>query len=269
MTYLCRRYTVTRAAFYAWCRRGKSAHSQRDEILLKRIREVFKASDQTYGSPRIHDELKATGEKVSEKRIARLMRDAKLVARSARIYRRAKGVKQFFAQIPNLVLDLQTTALDQIWVGDITYLRVGNRWRYLAVVMDRHSRRIIGWSFGRQRGHQLTLDALDQAVHVRRPAAGLIFHSDRGIEYTQAAYRARLATCGIVQSTKRPTGFGDNAFIESFFHSMKSDVIHGHRFLDDSTLLRTVNRYIWRYNGWRRHSSIGSRSPIDFERLAA
>lgn len=206
---------------------------------------------------------------MSEKRVARLMRAAKLVARSARIYRRAKGVKQFFAQIPNLALDLQTTQVDQIWVGDITYLRCGNRWRYLAVVMDRHSRRIIGWSFGKQRSHQLTLDALNQAIQVRRPGPDLIFHSDRGIEYTQAAYRSRLTTCGIRQSTKRPTGFGDNAFIESFFHSMKSDVIHGHRFTEDSALLRTVNRYIWRYNSWRRHTSIGSRSPIDFERLAA
>jgi transposase InsO family protein len=260
---------VTRAAFYAWRRRGKSPHKARDEHLIKRIREIFRSSEQSYGSPRIHAELRATGERVSVKRVARLMREAKLVARVARIYRRGNAVKQFFAQIPNLVVGFETTRLDQLWVGDITYLRSGNKWRFLAVVMDRHSRRIIGWSFARQRNLALTVDALNQAVMIRRPSPGLIFHSDRGSEYTQAGYRARLAECGIEQSTKRPTGFGDNAFMESFFHSMKSDVIHGIRFVDDASLLRAVNRYIWRYNSRRRHTSIGYQPPIDFERLAA
>ena len=225
----------------------------RDEVLLERIRSIFHASKQSYGSPRICDELRATGERVGAKRVARLMREAGLVARSARIYRRAKGVKQFFAQIPNLTVGMQTSRLNQLWVGDVTYLRSGKHWRYLAVVMDRHSRRIIGWAFSRRRNHALTLAALNQAIRARQPRAGLIFHSDRGI----------------VQSTKRPTGFGDNAFIESFFHSMKSDVIHGHRFEEDAKLLRVIDRYIWRYNSWRRHSSIGGQAPIDYERLAA
>jgi putative transposase len=237
--------------------------------LLRLIRAIFEASDGTYGSPRIHAALKDAGEKVAEKRVARLMQEGGLVARIATLYRRASGVRRFFAEIPNLVVGFQTTRVDQLWVGDITYLRSGRRWCYLAVVMDRHSRRIVGWSFGVQRDLALTLAALNDAVRRRRPKPGLIFHSDRGIEYTQTGFRTRLAALGFVQSTKRPTGFGDNAFVESFFHTMKADVIRGHRFANDTGLLAVVRRYIRRYNRVRTHSSLGYRSPIDYEHRAA
>ena len=260
---------MTRAAFYAWRCRGATQHQRRDVALLRPIRAIFEASEGTYGSPRIHAALKDAGEKVAEKRVARLMQEAGLIARVAILYRRASGVRRFFAEIPNLVLGLQTTRIDQLWVGDITYLHCAGRWRYLAVVMDRHSRRIVGWSFGVKRDVALTLAALNDAVRRRRPKPGLIFHTDRGIEYTQTAFRTRLAALGIVQSTKRPTGFGDNAFIESFFHTMKADVIRGHRFHDDASLLAVVQRYIRRYNGVRTHSSLGYRSPIDYEHRAA
>ena len=197
------------------------------------------------------------------------MQEAGLVARIATLYRRASGVRRFFAEIPNLVVGFQTTRVDQLWVGDITYLRSGGRWRYLAVVMDRHSRRIVGWNFGVQRDLALTLAALNDAVRRRRPKPGLLFHTDRGIEYTQTGFRTRLAALGIIQSTKRPTGFGDNAFVESFFHTMKADVIRGLRFADDAILLTAVRRYIRRYNRVRTHSSLGYRSPIDYEHRAA
>lgn len=266
---LCRRYRVTRAAFYAWKRRGPSAHDRRDAFLLTRIRSIFEASAGTYGSPRIHAELKDAGEKVSEKRVARLMKENRLAARAAHIYRRAQGVRKFFAQIPNLLLGRVATAPDQVWVGDITYLRSGGRWRYLAVVMDLYSRRILGWRYGPQRDLRLTLGALNRAIARRHPKPGLIFHSDRGIEYTQFAYQARLVAAGIHQSTKRPTGFGDNASMESFFHSMKADIIRGYRFANDAALLATLRPYMRRYNRDRRHSSLGYRSPIDYERLVA
>lgn len=269
MKSLCARYDVSRAAFYAWKRRGVSDHTTRDQALLRRIEAIFKASGGTYGSPRVHAALQEAGERVSEKRVARLMKEHGLVARAGYIYRRAQGVRHFFAQIPNQILDRQVTGQDQIWVGDVTYLQCAGRWRYLAVVMDLHSRRIIGWRYGHQRDLSLTLGALNQAVARRKPASRLIFHSDRGIEYTQFAYQARLAALGIQQSAKRATGFGDNAFIESFFHSMKSDVIRGLRFQNDALLLDVLKRYIRRYNAHRLHSSLGFKSPIDYERLAA
>ncbi len=141
MKLLCARYGVSRAAFYAWKRRGVSGHARRDQELLHRIKAIFKASEGTYGSPRIHAALQDSGEHVSEKRVARLMKQHGLVARAGYIYRRAQGVRHFFAQIPNQILDRQITGQNQVWVGDVTYLQCAGRWRYLAVVMDLHSRR--------------------------------------------------------------------------------------------------------------------------------
>jgi putative transposase len=266
---LCERHGVTRAGFYAWVARWPSRHARVDDRLAVRIRKVFKASDGTYGSPRIHAALRQAGFRLGRKRVARLMREASLKARSARLYRRMPGTRRFFAAIPNRILHLQTTASDQIWVGDVTYLRSAHRWRYLAVVMDRHSRRILGWSLGARRDLTLTLAALNRALLRRRPTSGLTFHSDRGVEYSAYAYRARLAALDITQSMKRPRELGDNAFIESFFHSMKADVIHGCRFRDDHALQTVVATYIRRYNRLRLHSSLGYRPPIDYERHAA
>ena len=269
MKTLCRRYGVTRAGYYTWCRRAPSARSRRDDKLMKRVRAIFDASDGTYGSPRIHFSLREAGFKVGRKRVARLMRKGLLKARSARIYRRTPGTSRFFAEIPNRVLGRKTTATGQIWVGDVTYLKSAGRWRYLAVVLDRHSRRVLGWSIGLKRDVKLTLDALNRALLRRRLQPGLIFHSDRGVEYSAYAFRTRLAAVGITQSQKRPREICDNAFAESFFHSMKSDVIHGRIFEDDHSLNIVVSRYLRRYNLTRRHSSLGFLSPIHFERHAA
>jgi putative transposase len=265
---LCRRHGVTRAGYYAWCRRKPSVHARLDESVLARIRAVFEASEQTYGSPRIHAALRQVGLRVGRKRVARLMRQAALKARSARIYRRMPGTRRFFSGIPNRVLEIKTTASGQVWVGDVTYLRSAGRWRYLAVVLDRHSRRVLGWSLGVHRDLTLTTDALNRAHRRRSAHPGLIFHSDRGVEYSAYAFRARLAALGITQSMKRPREIGDNAFIESFFHSMKADVIHARTFDDDHALRQIVRQYIRRYNRSRLHSSLGFRSPINYEHAA-
>ena len=268
MKALCQRHGVTRAGYYAWCRRKPSVHAKLDESLLARIRAVFEASEQTYGSPRIHAALRQAGLRVGRKRVARLMRKAALKARSARIYRRMPGTRRFFSGIPNRVLEIETTATGQVWVGDVTYLRRAGRWRYLAVVLDRHSRRVLGWSLGVNRDLTLTTEALNRAHRRGSAQPGLIFHSDRGVEYSAYAFRARLAALGITQSMKRPREIGDNAFIESFFHSMKADVIHARTFDDDHTLRQTVRQYIRRYNRSRLHSSLGYRSPINYEHAA-
>ncbi len=202
-------------------------------------------------------------------RVARLMRSAALKARSARLYRRTPGTRRFYAAIPNRVLGLSTKAPGEIWVGDVTYLSSAGRWRYLAVVLDRHSRRVLGWSLRSRRDLTLTRMALNRAIRHQQPRPGLIFHSDRGVEYSAYAFRARLAALGITQSMKRPREICDNAFIESFFHSMKSDVFHGRTFEDDRSLSLAVCRYVRRYNGKRLHSSLGYLSPINYERNAA
>ncbi len=266
---LCERYGVTRAGYYAWRRRGISRHERLDQRLSVRIAAVWRASEGTYGSPRIHAALQEAGFRVARKRVARLMRETGLKARSARIYRRTRGTRAFYAEIPNRVLGVTTDRPNQIWVGDVTFLRTGLGWRFLAVVMDRHSRRILGWSLRAQRDLGLTLAAIDHAVRRRRSVEGLTFHSDRGAEYGAYAFRARLAALGITQSMKRPRELGDNAFIESFFHSMKAEAIHARAFANEAALRHAVRRFICRYNRGRLHSSLGNRTPIDYERAAA
>jgi putative transposase len=266
---LCQRHGVTRGGYYAFCRRERSARAQEDDSLRGRVSGIFEASEGTYGSPRIHEALRQAGVRVGRKRVARLMREEGLKGRSARIYRRMPGTRRFFGDIPNRVLEVTTTAVGQVWVGDVTYLKVGSSWRYLAVFLDRHSRRVLGWSLGRSRDLALTLKALNRAVAKGRVRAGLIFHSDRGVEFSAYAFRARLAALGMTQSMKRPRELGDNAFIESFFHSMKAEAIHARVFPHDRALREAVTRYIRRYNLTRLHSSLGYRSPIDYEKTVA
>jgi transposase InsO family protein len=258
-------YGVTRAGYYAWRRRGASARRQQDQVLLVPIQALFTQSRGTYGSPRLHRALRAAGLRISRRRIERLMREAGLRARAAKLYRANPGLHGFYTSIPNRQLDRLATGTDQVWVGDITYLRVAGVWRYLAVVMDRYSRRIVGWSLGRQKDVRLTLAALNRAVVNRRPRPGLIFHTDRGIEYAAYAFRQRLATLGFVQSMNRPGEIGDNAHVESFFHSMKTDVIYGVRLDHPDELVRVLRSYLPYYNAVRLHSSLGYTSPIHYE----
>lgn len=198
------------------------ARSKREnERVLERIRRIHADSDGSYGSPRVHAALLQEGERISENRAARIMRSNQIRARIARLYRPNPGHHAFFANIPNRCLQPLADRPDRVWVGDVTYLKVGPVWLYLAVVMDKYSRRILGWAISRWRSTQLVITALNQAVQSRRPAAGTIFHSDRGIEYVSDAYRDRLAQLGLVQSMNRPRRMNDNAFMESFFHSFK------------------------------------------------
>ena len=265
---MCALYRVTRAGYYAWRRRGESARRRQDRVLLDAVREIFAQSRRTYGSPRIHRALVASGVRVSRRRVERLMRPAGLRARAATLYRRIPGLHGFFTSIPNRQLGRGATGPDQIWVGDITYLKVAGAWRYLAVVMDRYSRRILGWSLGAAKDARLTLAAVNRAAFHRRPRPGVIFHSDRGAEYAAYAFRKRLAALGVVQSMNRPREITDNAHMESFFHSMKSDAVHGVRFTHHAELERLLRSYIPYYNGVRLHSGIGYCSPVDYEARA-
>jgi transposase InsO family protein len=265
---MCALYGVTRVGYYAWRHRGESARRRRDRRLLGTIRGLFAQSRGTYGSPRIQRALVASGERVSRRSVERLMREAGLRARAVKLYRRIPGLHGFFTSIPNRQLDSLATGPDQVWVGDITYLKVAGAWRYLAVVMDRYSRRVLGWSLGPKKDARLTLRALNHAVVHRHPGRGVMFHSDRGVEYAAYAFRHRLAALGFVQSMNRPREVTDNAHMESFFHSMKSDVVHGIRFRHPAELERLVRSYIPYYNGVRLRSGIGYASPVDYEALA-
>ena len=181
------------------------------------------------------------------------------------MYRAIPGLHAFFTRIPDRQLDRVPTGPDQVWVGDITYLKIGGAWRYLAVVMDRYSRRIVGWSLGRQKDARLTLAELNHAIVNRHPRPGIIFHTDRGIEYAAYVFRARLAWLGFVQSMNRPREITDNAHMESVFHSMKTDVVHGVSLASPDELGRLLRSYIPYYNRARLHSGLGYRSPVDYE----
>lgn len=207
--------------------------------------------------------------RVGRKRVARLMRQTGLRARCARIYRRLPGTREFFCTVPNRIVDLETKRINQIWVGDVTYLRSGGRWRYLAVVLDRHSRRVLGWHLGLRKDPSLTMEALARALAGRQVKGRLIFHSDRGVEYAAYAYRTRLAALGIIQSMRRRRRINDNAFMESFFHSIKSEALDKRVFNDDEALCTAIGQYMRRYNRTRLHSSLGYRSPIAYESEAA
>jgi putative transposase len=234
-----------------------------------RIAAIYLASEGTYGAPRICRALRDADVPVGRKRVARLMREGKLRARVAKMPHRNPAIGTLFFSIPNRALKRRASSLDQLWSGDITFLKLRDGWRYLAVVMDRWSRRIVGWALGTHKDVALTLRALNRAVRNRRPRAGLIFHSDRGSEYGAYELRTRLAALGIVQSMNRPGAPTDNAHMESFFHSMKTELVHGRSFITDAALRAAISRYIAFYNRRRLHSALDYQCPVDYERAAA
>jgi transposase InsO family protein len=266
---MCRVYGVTRAGFYAWCSRERSEREHQNARLAERIRRVHRASRGTYGSPRVYQVLRKAGCRASENRVARVMRTHGIKARVATMRYTNPALQRFFAATRNEQLDVDLKAPDQVWVGDITYLKVGSIYRYLAVVMDKYSRRVLGWAYGKRKDVALTLRALNRAVHTRKPQRGLIFHTDRGIEYAAGAFKARLAELGITPSMNRPGKVTDNAYIESFFHSMKTDIVHGLTFTEDRQIESAVRSYVPFYNGIRLHSSLNYVSPATYEQQLA
>ena len=265
---MCALYGVTRGGFYAWQGRQPSERTSQDARLTEQIRQVHRQSRGYYGSPRVTSQLRREGVPIGQRRVARLMRCARLQGRSARRYHRSMvGQRAFFASVPNQQRAQVVQAPNQLWVGDVTYLKVAGQWRYLAAVMDRHSRRILGWSLSTRRDAALTSDALRHSVRKRQAAPGLMFHSDRGIEYAAFEYRNQLARLGIIQSMNRPGKMNDNAHMESFFHSMKAEELHGRRFDNDEQLRQALRSYIAFYNQQRLHSALRYLPPVTFERL--
>jgi putative transposase len=236
--------------------------------LTAEIVRLFAVHRECYGSPRLHRALVNTGWSCSRRRVARLMRAVGLRAKAVRGYRAKAGIRARFAQHPNRLWATQVSRPDQVWVGDITYLRVRGGWRYLAIVMDQYSRRILAWTLTRRRTARETCHVLTLALQQRRRVRSLIFHSDRGSEYMATAFCAFVAERGLQQSAN-VRGPGDNAHAESFFHSLKAELTRGVTFLTDRALRVALADYLRYYNTRRLHSALGYQSPIAFERRVA
>ena len=266
---MCRLYGVSASGFYAWQLRPPSQRSTEDAALAERIEAVHAQSHETYGSPRVHAVLRQSGEVVGRRRVERLMRENGVRACSARLYRRRPGLARFLGSVESRAHAVDVTSIDQVWVADVTYLKVRGEWRYLATVMDRHSRRLLGWALGKDRTTALTRRALAAALRTRRPAKGTMFHTDRGIEFIAGDFKRQLQRAGLMQSVNRPNRMNDNAHMESWNKTMKSDLYHRQAFASDKDLHAAIRGYIDFYNHRRLHSALGYHPPADYERACA
>ncbi len=259
---------VQRAAFYKWCKGLKSARHIANDDLLEKIKLVFAESDKTYGSPRIFKELREQGIICSEKRIARLMRLNGIAAVLPKRFVVTTDSNHSLPIAENL-LDRQfgPETADTRWSGDITYIWTGQGWLYLAVILDLFSRRVVGWAMGATLERTLVLNALNMAIARRRPGQGLLCHSDRGSQYASSDYQERLKQAGITCSMSRRANCWDNAPIESFFASLKKELVYRTRYATHAQARSAIFTWIevW-YNRKRRHSALGYLSPEAFER---
>ena len=265
---VCRVLNVSRAGFYAWQARAPSGHARADARLGVEIAAIHAESRQRYGSPRVHAELRDRGHRTSRKRVARLMRHHQLASRRRRRFRATTDSRHSFPVAPNvLARQFAQGAPDRAWVTDITYMPTGEGWLYLAVILDLCSRVVVGWAMSERITRELTLNALDMALVQRRPGHGLLHHSDRGSQYASGDYQQALAAAGIVCSMSRRGNCWDNAVAESFFATVKVELVHDARWETRAAARTALFEYIEVfYNGQRRHSSLGYLSPRAFER---
>lgn len=262
---------MSRSGYYDWLKRKPSTRTQDDIALLGKIVSIHQRSRETYGSPRVHRSLKKEGLQVGEKRVARLMRENGVKGRVVTVTRRSPALRRFQQDGENLRLALPfPTGCDQQWVADLTYIKVGAHYRHLITIMDLYSRRILGWSLSEQRTADDVLVVMKRVIARRQPPPGLIFHTDRGIEFMAYAIQEELARHGLERSYNRLGFCTDNAHMESFYHSLKGELVRGRTFRNEEALRTALASYINRfYNRERLHSGIGYMSPVEYEKQAA
>jgi putative transposase len=270
---MCDALAVAPSGYYAAQQRPPSARAVADDALRVHVRAHFRASGDTYGAPRVHAELKAQGQRVAKKRIARLMQEDTLVARPRRRFVVTTDSAHPEPVARNWLrrcFDVEALATlggtNQVWASDITYIPTHQGFLYLAVVLDLASRRVIGWAMRPTLAEALVLDALDMALVGRAPMDDLLLHSDRGSQYASRAYQAVLAAQGITCSMSRKGNCWDNAVAESFFATLEHELLAKQSFVSHHAARRAIFEYIevW-YNRKRRHSSLGYVSPAEYE----
>jgi transposase InsO family protein len=264
---LCKVLEVSPSGYFAWKNRPASRRQREDLVLLAHVRSAFALSHETYGSPRMTHELREQGLAAGRRRIARLMRENGLKARQPRRFRRTTDSGHAFPVAPNrLDQDFTATAPDEKWAADLSYIWTREGWLYLAVVIDLYARRVVGWAAGDRLHKELALTALRRALVMRRPAAGLLHHSDRGSQYCSNEYQAELRRHGVVISMSGKGNCYDNAMVETFFKTLKSELVWRTAFQTRAEATEALARYIdGFYNPRRRHSALGFVSPVRFE----
>ena len=271
MKRLCIHLNVSRSGYYDWLTREESTRSKSDHGLLAHIQRIFDESNGIYGSPRIHQALRKIGIRVGRKRVARLMKQAGLKARFATVFRYRSHSFENAYIADNLRLNgLKPISINQHWMSDLTYLRLGKSWIYLVVILDLYSRRVVGWSIGKEKNSALVIRALEFAMRKRKPTKGLLLHSDRGPEYVSGKLKEKIESYGMTRSMSRAYRSIDNAEVESFFQKLKGEYLKGITFRSIKQVRKHVASYINHfYNPKRLHSSLGYLSPIEFEARAA
>jgi putative transposase len=264
---LCSVLGVSRSGYYASRKRPEPTRRKDDRRLGLEVEAIYCGSFSAYGSPRIQRDLKARGLRVGKKRVERLMKERGLAAQERRRFRRTTDSSHSYPIAPNLLArNFKTTGPNQAWVGDITYLWTREGWLYLAVLLDLFSRRVVGWSLRPNLEQDLALNALNQAMAQRKPPSGMIVHHDRGVQYASRAYRERLEAMQLRASMSRKGDCWDNAVAESFFATLKRELVHKVRWNTQVQAARQVEDYIENfYNLRRRHSTLDYRSPVEFE----
>ena len=268
---LCKVLGVSPSGYFAWQSRPASRRQREDLVLLAHVRSAFALSNGTYGSPRMTHELQDQGLSVGRRRTARLMRENGLKARQRRRFKRTTDSLHAFPVAPNLLdQDFSAKRADEKWGADISYVWTREGWLYLAVVMDLYARRVVGWAVSDRLHKELVLTALQRALVIRRPGAGLIHHSDRGSQYCSNEYQAELRKHGVRISMSGKGNCYDNSMVETFFKTLKSELVWRTAFQTRAEAQEALARYIdGFYNPLRRHSALGFISPAQFERHKA
>jgi transposase InsO family protein len=264
---MCDVLGMSRSGYYAWRGQSRSVREQENERLLAEMRVIHRQYKGCYGSPRMTEELRSRGLSCGEHRVARLMRQAGIRAKARRRFKVTTDSSHTEPIAPNLLnQEFGVARPNEVWASDITYIRTGEGWLYLAVVLDLYSRLVVGWATSFRINTALTLQALHRALQRRQLVRGPLHHSDRGKQYAAKRYRQLLADNGIICSMSRKGNCWDNAVVESFFATLKKELIHGERFATRRQAEAALFEYIEAfYNRIRRHSSLGQRSPAEFE----
>ena len=266
---MCDYFGVSKSGFYSWKKRAKSKKIDRDNSLLREIKRVHRGQRKSYGSPRVYRALRKKGIVCSRRRVARLMQLNGIKASVVGLYSIRPNKHDIYQQADNVLGSVdKPTRVNQQWVADFTYLKTGEGWYYFAMILDRYSRKLVGWSFSKDRNTDFTKSSLIMALETEKPEGGLIFHTDQGIEYVSHKFQNKLREENLRPSMSRKGKCLDNAMAESFFHTMKTEMFHHKKYKTMTSVKKDILSFIDFYNNERLHSSLGYMSPEEFIKQA-